>query len=236
MKAGRHRHLSTSQFIFVGFFIVIIVGSFLLMLPCATREEGGASFFDSLFTATSAVCVTGLVVQDTATYWSGFGQTVILFLIQIGGMGVITIAISLTVLSGKKIGLMQRSVMQEAIAAPKIEGIVKMTGFIIRTTVMVELIGAMLMYPLFYKEVGVWKGIWYSLFHSISAFCNAGFDLMGYKSQYSSLTHFAATPVINIIVMLLILIGGIGFVTWDDIKVHKWHFRHYRMQSKVILS
>lgn len=236
MKAGRHRHLSTSQFIFVGFFIVIIIGSFLLMLPCATREEGGASFFDSLFTATSAVCVTGLVVQDTATYWSGFGQTVILFLIQIGGMGVITIAISLTVLSGKKIGLMQRSVMQEAIAAPKIEGIVKMTGFIIRTTVMVELIGAMLMYPLFYKEVGVWKGIWYSLFHSISAFCNAGFDLMGYKSQYSSLTHFVATPVINIIVMLLILIGGIGFVTWDDIKVHKWHFRHYRMQSKVILT
>lgn len=236
MAIRKKKHLSSSQFIFLGFLGMIMIGSLLLMLPCATRGEGGASFFDSLFTATSAVCVTGLVVQDTATYWSNFGQAVILFLIQIGGMGVVTIAISLTIMSGKKIGLMQRSLMQEAIAAPKIEGIIRLTKFIIKTTIIIELLGALIMYPVFYREVGAYKGIWYALFHAISAFCNAGFDLMGVKEPFSSLTSFSANPLINIVIISLILIGGIGFVTWDDIKVHKWRFRQYRMQSKVILS
>lgn len=205
------------------------------MLPVATRTGQGAAFSDALFTATSAVCVTGLVVQDTATYWSSFGQAVILVLIQIGGMGVITMAVAISILSGKKISLKQRSTMQEAISAPKVGGIVRLTGFILKMTVIFELLGALIMSPVFCKEFGLGKGIWYSVFHSISAFCNAGFDLMGCKEKFSSLTFFVYHPVINLTVMALIIIGGIGFLTWDDIRVNKHHFKHYRMQSKVIL-
>ncbi len=229
------RRLSSSQIIILGFFLLILAGSFLLTLPAATRDGLGASFGDALFTSTSAVCVTGLVVQDTATYWTTFGQAVILMLIQIGGMGVITVAVALTVLSGRKIGLKQRSTMQEAISAHKVGGIVKLTGFIIRTTVIVELIGAVVMAPVFCRDFGTGKGIWYGVFHSVSAFCNAGFDLMGVKTPFSSLMYYASNPVINCTIMFLIVSGGIGFMTWDDIKVHKHHIKRYRMQSKVIL-
>lgn len=227
--------LSSSQIIILGFAAAILFGSFLLMLPISTQDSQGAAFADALFTATSAVCVTGLIVQDTATYWSAFGQAVILLLIQIGGMGVVTVAVAIVTVSGKKIGLKQRSTMQEAIAAPKVGGIVRLTGFIIKMTILFELLGALIMAPVFCKEFGLWKGLWYSVFHAISAFCNAGFDLMGCKTPYSSLTHFIDNPVINIAVMALIIIGGIGFMTWDDIRTSRLHFQKYRMQSKVIL-
>lgn len=230
------KRLTSSQIIIIGFFLLILAGSLLLMLPIATRDGLGASFSDALFTSTSAVCVTGLIVHDTVTYWSVFGQCVILMLIQIGGMGVITLAVAIAVISGRKIGLKQRSTMQEAISAPKVGGIVRLTGFIIRMTVFFELLGAIIMAPAFCKELGILKGIWYSVFHSISAFCNAGFDLMGYTTPFSSLTHFADNPFINIAIMSLIVIGGIGFMTWDDVVVHKWHIKRYRMQSKVILT
>lgn len=191
---------------------------------------------DALFTSTSAVCVTGLVVHDTATYWSTFGHAVILLLIQVGGMGVVTIALSVAIFSGKKIGLMQRSTMQESIAAPQMGGIVKLTGFIFRTTLIIELIGAVAMAPVFCRDLGPLKGIGYAVFHSVSAFCNAGFDLMGVKEQYSSLTSYASNPVINVTVIMLIVIGGIGFLTWEDIIKNCIHFKRYRMQSKVILT
>jgi len=229
------KRLSSSQIIILGFAAAILTGCFLLMLPIATLDGKGARFTDALFTATSAVCVTGLIVRDTATYWSMFGQAVILGLIQIGGMGVVTIAIAISTLSGRQISLKQRSTMQEAISAPKVGGIVRLTGFIIKMTIIFELLGAALMAPTFCKEFGIWKGIWYSAFHSISAFCNAGFDLMGIKTPYSSLTYFVTHPVINIVVMSLIIIGGIGFTTWDDIKTNRHYIRKYRMQSKVIL-
>lgn len=229
------KQLSSSQIIILGFAAVILLGSLLLTLPFATRCGKGAVFSDALFTATSAVCVTGLVVQDTATYWSPFGQAVILFLIQIGGMGVVTIAVTVAVLSGRQISLKQRSTMQEVISAHQVGGIVRLTGFIVRTAIIFELSGALVMAPVFCREFGLLKGIWYAAFHSISAFCNAGFDLMGAKTPYSSLTCFADSPVINLSVMALIIIGGIGFVTWDDIRTNRHHFRKYRMQSKVIL-
>ena len=229
------KRLSSSQIIILGFAAVILLGSLLLMLPFATQNGEGAVFKDAVFTATSAVCVTGLVVQDTAAYWSAFGQAVILFLIQIGGMGVVTVAIAVSILSGRQISLKQRSTMQEAISAHKVGGIVQMTGFIIKTAILLELLGAAVMAPVFCREFGLLKGLWYALFHSISAFCNAGFDLMGVKGQYTSLTHFADHPVINIAVMALIISGGIGFMTWDDIRVNRQHIRKYRMQSKVIL-
>ena len=228
------KHLSTFQIIILGFLVVILIGTVLLMLPFATRGSESASLMDALFTATSATCVTGLVVQDTATYWSGFGQAVILTLIQIGGMGVVTLAVAITIISGKKIGLMQRSTMQESIAAPQVGGIVRLTRFIVMTTFGIELIGAVCMFPVFYKDFGLGKGIWYSVWHSVSAFCNAGFDLMGVREHYSSLVSYVTNPVINIVIMLLIIIGGIGFLTWNDIRTHKWHLRKYRMQSKLV--
>lgn len=229
------KQFSSSQIIILGFAGVILLGCLLLMLPFATQDGKGAVFSDALFTATSAVCVTGLVVQDTATYWSGFGQTIILLLIQIGGMGIVTMAVAISLISGRQIDLKQRSTMQDAIAAPKVGGIVKLTGFILKMTIIFELCGAILMAPTFCKEFGIFKGIWYAVFHSISAFCNAGFDLMGVKSKFSSLTFFENNPAINLTIMALIIIGGIGFTTWDDIKTNRHHFQRYRMQSKVIL-
>lgn len=232
----KKRRWTSFQIIICGFALVILTGSILLMLPVSTKEGGGAPFLDAVFTSTSAVCVTGLVVHDTAAYWSAFGQAVILGLIQIGGMGVVTIAVAVAMVSGRKIGLMQRSTMQEAIAAPHVGGIVRLTEFILKATLLIELLGALVMFPVFFKEFGLGKGIWYSVFHSISAFCNAGFDLMGIRTPLSSLTGFSGNPVINITIMLLIIIGGIGFLTWSDIRTRKIHFREYRLQSKVILS
>lgn len=227
---------SPFRIIIFGFLLVIFMGSFLLMLPISTKTGERTPFLDALFTSTSAVCVTGLVIHDTATYWSNFGQSVIILLIQIGGLGVITVAGAFTILSGRKIGLMQRSTMQEAIAAPNVGGIVRRTGFILKTALAVELFGAVLLFPVFFCEFGLLKGAWYSLFHSISAFCNAGFDLMGVKAPFSSLTDYAGNPVISIVIALLIAIGGIGFLTWEDIRTNGLHFQKYRMQSKVILT
>ena len=231
----RKRRLSSFQIIILGFAGVILLGALLLMLPISTTAGGVTPFNETLFTATSAVCVTGLVVQDTGSYWSAFGQAVILTLIQIGGLGVVTVAASLALLSGRKISLMQRSTMQDAISAPQVGGIVRLTRFILRGTFLIELLGALAMLPVFCRDYG-WRGVWMAIFHSISAFCNAGFDILGTESnRYPSLTGYAGSPVINITIMLLIVIGGIGFLTWDDICENKWQLHRYRMQSKVIL-
>lgn len=229
------KRLSTSQIIILGFAAVILAGSLLLMLPIAAADGHMTPFADALFTATSAVCVTGLVVHDTATYWSAFGQTVIILLIQVGGMGVVTIAVALYSISGKRISLKQRSTMQESISAHKLDGIVGMTGFIIKMTIIFELLGALLLSPVFVPQFGLLRGIGYSLFHSVSAFCNAGFDLMGINAQYSSITSYVAQPLVNLVIMALIVIGGIGFLTWDDIRCNKLHFKRYQLQSKVAI-
>ena len=231
----RKRRLSSFKIIILGFAGVILLGALLLMLPISTTGGNVTPFNETLFTATSAVCVTGLVVRDTGSYWSTFGQTVILALIQIGGLGVVTVAASFALLSGRKISLMQRSTMQDAISAPKVGGIVRLTRFILRGTFLIELLGALAMLPVFCRDYG-WRGIWMAVFHSISAFCNAGFDILGTGNNlYPSLTSYAGSPIINITIMLLIVTGGIGFLTWDDICENKLHFHHYRMQSKVIL-
>ena len=229
------RRLSSAQIIIFGFAGAILIGTFLLMLPISSASGVITPFSDSLFTATSAVCVTGLIVHDTATYWSLFGQIVILILIQIGGLGVVTIAVAIALVSGRKIGLMQRSTLKEAISAQKVGGIVRLTGFILKIASSIELIGAVLLAAVFCKDFGL-KGIWLGIFHSISAFCNAGFDLMGTVSPFSSLTSYSSQPVVNITVVLLIITGGIGFLVWDDIKTNKWRIKKYRMQSKVVLS
>ena len=231
----RKRRLSSFQIIILGFAGVILLGALLLMLPISATARCVTPFHEALFTATSAVCVTGLVVQDTGSYWSSFGQAVILTLIQIGGLGVVTVAASFALLSGRRISLMQRSIMQDAISAPKVGGIVRLTRFILRGTFLIELIGALAMLPVFCRDYG-WRGIWMAVFHSISAFCNAGFDILGTNNNlYPSLTGYVQNPVINITIMLLIITGGIGFLTWDDICENKLHFHRYRMQSKVIV-
>ena len=231
----RKRRLSSFKIIILGFAGVILLGALLLMLPISSTGGNVTPFNETLFTSTSAVCVTGLVVRDTGSYWSTFGQTVILALIQIGGLGVVTVAASFALLSGRKISLMQRSTMQDAISAPKVGGIVRLTRFILRGTFLIELLGALAMLPVFCRDYG-WRGIWMAVFHSVSAFCNAGFDILGTGNNlYPSLTSYAGSPIINITIMLLIVTGGIGFLTWDDICENKLHFHHYRMQSKVIL-
>lgn len=230
------KHITSAQVIILGFLSTILGGSLLLMLPFATQDGKGASFLDALFTATSATCVTGLVVHDTATYWTVFGQCVILLLIQIGGMGVVTVSVCLAMLAGRKIGLMQRSIMQTSISAPQVGGIVKMTSFILKSTLFIEFIGALLLSTVFCRELGWKQGIWYSVFHSISAFCNAGFDLFGVKMPYSSLTGYVTNPIINMTIMLLIIVGGIGFLTWHDVRQYKFNIKRYHMQSKVIFT
>ena len=230
------RHLTSFQIMILGFAGVILLGALVLMLPIATVQRVWTPFHEALFTSTSAVCVTGLVVQDTGSYWSAFGQTVILLLIQIGGLGVITGAVTFLMLSGRNITLKERSAMQDAISAPAVGGIVRLTRFILKGTFLVELLGALALLPAFCRDYGL-RGVWMSVFHSVSAFCNAGFDILGRTdSLYPSLTAYAADPLVNIVIMLLIIVGGIGFLTWDDVCTHGLHLRRYRMQSKVILS
>ena len=232
---GKHR-ITTFQIIALGFVLMILAGTLLLMLPISSRKGAGVNFSDCLFTATSAVCVIGLVVRDTVTCWSTFGQAVILFLIQIGGMGVVTAALTLSYLSGRRIGLMQRSVMQEAISAPQVGGIVRLTRFIVQTTLGIELIGSLLLMIVFVPEFGWGKGIWYSVFHCVSAFCNAGFDLMGVHGEFSSLTSYTQNVIVNVVLVLLITIGGIGFLVWNDVKEHRFRLKQYRLQSKIALT
>ena len=231
----KNRQLSPSRIIPLSFFAMILLGTLLLMLPFATRDGRGADLETALFTATSASCVTGLVLQDTAQYWTLFGQIVILCLIQVGGMGIVTMAVIISIFSGRKIGLKERWVMQESISAPQVGGIVRMTGMILKVTLAVELAGAALLAPSFCRALNGGKGLWYALFHSISAFCNAGFDLMGTKNAFSSLTAFTGDAIVNITLVLIILIGGIGFATWSDVREHGFRINRYSQQSKIIL-
>ena len=230
------KRLSSSQMIILGFAVIILLGTLLLMLPISSKRETFSPFLDCLLTSTSAVCVTGLVVYDTAVHWTLFGQAVILILIQIGGMGVITVAAALSLAAGRKISLMQRSTIQDAISAPQVGGIVRFTGFILKGIFLIELLGAVVMAPVFIRDHGFGEGIWMAVFHSISAFCNAGFDIVDDGVLFNSLMGYASDPVINLAVMLLVIVGGLGFLTWRDIYTNGIHVKRYRMQSKVILT
>ena len=225
---------SSARIILFGFIIMIFLGASILSLPVSSRSGEFTPFIDALFTATSASCVTGLIVYDTATHWSLFGKIIIIVMIQCGGLGVVTMIAVFTQVAGKKIGLRDRATLQNALSAPQIGGIVKLTSFIFKGTVIVEMIGALLMFPSFMKDFGVTKGIYYSIFHSISAFCNAGFDLMGDVSKFSSLTKYQSDIMINITIILLILVGGLGFLIWKDVVNYKFDFKRYSTQTKIV--
>ena len=231
----RHFRLSGAQTILLGFIILILAGAFLLMLPFSSRSGEWTSVTDALFTATSASCVTGLVLYDTWSHWTWFGQLVILSLIQIGGMGVVTMTTVLSKIVGKRLGLQARTTMQEAVSAPNLGEIMKYTRFIFLGCLIFEALGAIAMSPVFISEYGPLKGIWLSVFTSISAFCNAGFDLNGTHGEFSSMTPYMDNPIIVITLVFLILTGGLGFLTWMDIRKHGFKFYKYSTQSKLIL-
>lgn len=228
------QQLSPFQIIMLSFLLLIAIGTIALMLPVATRSGQGAPFLTALFTTVSAACVTGLTLENTALYWSWFGQLVILLLIQVGGLGVVTMAVAIVMASGRRIDLMQRSTMQEALAAPQLGGIVRILRFILKFTVLVECLGACVLFPVFSRDYGVENGLWMAFFHSISAFCNAGFDLMGNRGG-GSLMSYAGDPLVNLTIMGLIVAGGLGFITWADIQLNRQFFSRYRLQTKIIL-
>lgn len=227
--------ITSFQIIILGFAGVILVGALLLMLPISSSAHVVTPFNKALFTSTSAVCVTGLVLEDTASFWSSFGQAIILILIQIGGLGVITVASLIVILAGRKVTLMQRQTMQNAMSVPTLGGMVKLTRFVFKASFLIEFIGILFLLPTFYTRYGK-EGIWMSVFHSISAFCNAGFDLMGTKTgKFSSLTSFQGDLYVTLVISALIIVGGIGFITWNDVVTKKFKIKEYKMQSKVII-
>lgn len=205
--------LGPAQVLVIGFFIIIVMGACLLSLPIASNNNQGLPFLDALFTATSAVCVTGLVVVNTYAHWTLFGKIVIISLIQIGGLGFMTLVSMIFVLLGKKITLKDRLIMQEALSQDTTAGVVKFTKTIVKGTLLVEGVGALLLSIKFIPEYGFLKGAWYSIFHAISGFCNAGFDIVG----DASLSGYVGDPIVNITIMALIILGGLGFGVWMDL-------------------
>ncbi len=230
------RKLSHIQIIALGYLLMIGIGTILLMLPISTSSGKCASFTDALFTSTSASCVTGLVLRDTGTYWSLFGQTVILLLIQIGGLGFMTIATMFMIFLRQKVGLRRREIMSESIGAFRVRGILSLSKKIIVGTIIFESTGALLLSLRFVPLFGTAKGIYYAIFHSISAFCNAGFDLFGGEyGEFCSLVKFYNDPLVSLTICTLIIIGGIGFWVWDDICEKKWRVKRYTLHTKIVL-
>ncbi|MCB8816072.1 TrkH family potassium uptake protein [Desulfosporosinus shakirovi] len=221
--------MSPSRVLVLGFAILILLGALLLTLPRATQDGLGLPFLNAAFTSTSAVCVTGLVVVDTATTFTPFGQWVILFLIQVGGLGFMTFATLFAMILGKKITLKERLLLQEALNQVSVEGIVRLTKSVLLISFAFEAIGALILTLRWYSDFGWGKALYYGVFHSVSAFNNAGFDLMG---NFSSLTAFVGDPVINITIMILFICGGLGFIVMADLLADR---KKFRLHTKIVL-
>lgn len=231
---GRLKANST-QMIALGFAGIILLGALLLSLPAASKDGSALPLIDALFTSTSATCVTGLVVYDTYAQFSLFGQVVILCLIQIGGLGFMTVATLFLMLARRKIGLVGRGVLTESVSAFHIGGIVRLIRRIIVCVALFEGVGAVLLFFRFAPQMGAATGAYYAVFHSISAFCNAGFDLMGRFAPYTSLIPYQSDVLVNLTVMSLIVIGGLGFMVWDDMIEHRLRYARYRLHTKLVL-
>lgn len=229
------KKMSFTQILMLGYSIVILLSAILLSFPVCSKKHSFTAINDCIFTAVSAISGTGLVLFDTYEHWSVFGQIVLLIVIQIGGIGFMSMAIFALSYTGKKIGLKSRATMRESVAGISGGGIVKMTRFILKGTIIAELLGSFALMPFYIPRCGVLRGIYYSVFHSVSAFCTAGIDLMGYFEPGSSLMTVKGEVLLNVVVILLLTFGGIGYITWHDISVHKWHFKKYRLQSKLVI-
>lgn len=235
-EATWHNFLNPARILLLGFAAVIGVGSLLLHLPMASASGESLPYIDSLFTATSAACVTGLVVVDTGTSFSRFGQLVILLLIQLGGLGIMTMSTLLALVIGRKINLRERLVMKEALNVVSLAGVVRLTKYIILVTLFIELAGAVLLSLRLVPQLGWGRGIYYSVFHSVSAFCNAGFDLFGVvHGPFSSLTAYVGDPLLNLVFAALIFLGGIGFTVIADIYNQR-RLKKLSLHSKLALS
>lgn len=219
----------------LGFGSVILIGALLLMMPFATNSGTSTNFVDCLFTATSAVCVTGLVVVDTSLHWSIFGKTVIILLIQIGGLGFMSLSAAIAIIFRKKINLRQRVLIKEALNQNQLSGSVRLIINVMKYTFIIEFIGSLILATVFIPQLGIIKGIGYSIFHSISAFCNAGFDLMGRTSgEYSSLVYYYNNPIVVFTISSLIILGGIGFGVIICV-LSKRKFRSFDLSSKLAI-
>jgi len=235
VKINKKLRLTATQTIATNFALIILIGTLLLMLPIANKSGEFIPFLNALFTATSATCVTGLVIYDTWSQFTIFGQLVIMLLIQIGGLGFMTMVVLFFMVLKKRIGLRERELITESVNSMQIGGIIRLVRQILIGTAAIELTGALLLATRFCPRFGFWQGIWYGLFHAVSSFCNAGFDLMGQIKPYSSLTYFADDLTVNLTVMALIVIGGIGFVLWNDLLNNKLHFWRYSLHTKIML-
>lgn len=229
------KRMSYTRIIAISFALVIIIGSILLSLPIASATKEATPYLDSLFTATSATCVTGLVLYDTCTHWSLFGQIVILVLIQIGGLGFMSFMTLFSIFLQKKIGLHERMLLMQSSGSIRMSGIIQLIKRIFCGTFLLEGIGAVILSFCFYEEMGLKKGIYYGIFHSISAFCNAGFDLMGFRGEYTSFTAYENNPLVCFTLMALIIIGGLGFFVWSDILKFKFKINKYSLHSKIVV-
>jgi len=231
-KVFKRKNIYTPvQILAIGFAILIFTGGILLSLPIASQSGEATPFIDCIFTSTSAVCVTGLVTVDTGTHWNYFGKTVIMSLIEIGGLGFMSVATLAFLLLGKRITLKERLIMKEAMNSNSLQGLVKMMKYILIFTISVQIMGAVLLSTQFIPEFGMAKGIYYSVFHSISAFCNAGFDLMG---NFNSVTAYANNSVVILTIAALIVIGGLGFYVWAEIYNCK-NIKKLSLHSKVVI-
>lgn len=229
------RKLSPTRIIALSFVLVIIIGTVLLSLPVATRSGHETSIYEALFTSISATCVTGMTLFDTYTHWSIFGQIVILVLFQIGGLGFMSFMTLFSIFLQKKIGLQERLLLVKSSGHIRLSGIIKLIKGIFIGTFIFESLGAVLLAIGFYPEMGFWKSIYYGVFHSVSAFCNAGFDLMGFRGAFSSMTYYQTNPLICFTLMALIIIGGLGFFVWSDVWKNKFHFERYSLHSKIVI-
>ena len=223
---------SPPRLLLIGFACIILAGTILLKLPAAAAAGETTSWIDALFTATSATCVTGLVTLDTGTHWTVFGQIVILALIQVGGLGFMTMATLFAFFLKRKISLKERLILQEALNQSSMEGIVRLVRRVILYAVSIQLIGAILLSVRFLFDMSPGRAIYFGIFHAISFFNNAGFDIMG---QYKSLTDYVGDPVVNIVTILLIVLGGLGFIVLSDLIDWK-RTRRLTLHSKVVLS
>lgn len=222
--------INPTQFIVIGFLTVIVIGTLLLSLPISVVDSS-PNFIDALFTATSAVCVTGLTVVDTGTHWTVFGQVIIMILIQVGGLGFMTMVTMVGIFLGKKISLKERLLIQTSLNQNQLSGVVRLIKNILIITFIIQAIGAIFLATVFIPEFGVKVGSYYSVFHSISAFCNAGFDLIG---DGRGLMPYQDNIIINLTIMSLIVIGGLGFSVYNDVLMKKLDYRKYRLQTKIV--
>ena len=228
--------LTYVRIIAMGYLMVILAGTLLLLLPVSTSAGEKTGVLTALFTAASATCVTGLVVVDTGTHWTAVGHLVIITMIQIGGLGFMTMGILLAVALKKRISLRARGLLQESMNYMQMGGIIRLVKTAFLGTLLFEGAGAVLLAARFIPVFGIGRGILYGLFHSISAFCNAGFDLMGgYSGEYSSFVEFYGDILINLVLMALVILGGIGFFVWSDVRQNKFHFRKYMLHTKITL-